>query len=163
MIDKNRENNPAKSMNSLEEMIAQEENYQFDAFSAGDAIRLANCMLENEKAWGKTVGFSIFLNGYTVYQYLPEGCGRLNARWLEKKINMVMNLGWSTMRLWTWMESEGQQRNPEIFPDAEITPCGGGFPITVKGCGVVGAIAVTALGDQSEHDFIIDSLEKFTA
>lgn len=161
MIDKNRKQDPSHSLNLLEEIIAQEEKYQFDSFSAGDAIALAKCMLENEKEWGRAVAFRIDLNGYTVFQYLPEGTGRLNARWMEKKVNIVMTLGWSTMRLWTWQEDEGMFRNPEIFPDAEITPCGGGFPITVKGCGVVGAIAVTALGDQSEHDFIIDSLNKF--
>ena len=161
MIDKNREQNPARSMNQLSDIIAQEEKYQFDNFGPGDAIALAKTMMQNETEWGRPVAFRIDLNGYTVFQYLPEGTGRLNARWLDKKANMVVTLGWSTMRLWTWQESEGMMRNPEIFPDAEITPCGGGFPIKVKGCGVVGAIAVTALGDQSEHDFIIDSLEKF--
>ena len=49
----------------------------------------------------------------------------------------------------------------EGVPAADIVPCGGGFPIYVNGCGVVGVIAVSALGDQADHDFIIDSLDKF--
>ena len=162
MIDKNGKQSAKESLKNLDDIIAQEEKYQFESFSASDAIALANVMLENEKEWGRPVAFCIYLNGCTVFQYLPEGTGKLNEMWFRKKITTVMALRWSTMRLWTWQESvEGIRRNPEMYPAADVVPCGGGFPITVKGCGVVGVIVVSALGDQADHDFIIDSLEKF--
>ena len=162
MIDLNMKQSPRESLNDLEELIAQEEKLQFDAFSASDAIALAKLMVKNAEELGAPAAIRIYLNGYTVFQYLPEGTGKLNEMWMEKKIHTVMALRWSTMRFWAWQENvEGIRRNPEMFPAAEIAPCGGGFPITVKGCGVVGAIAVSALGDQAEHAFIVDALETF--
>lgn len=163
MIDKNVRQNPAESMRDLDELIEQEKRFRFDAFGPKDAIDLAKQMMENEKEWGRPVAFCIWLNGYTVFQYLPEGTGKLNETWLKKKIATVTTLGWSTMRFWAWQEKLGIRRVPELVPEADIVPCGGGFPIYVNGCGVVGVIAVSALGDQPEHDFIIDSLEKYTA
>lgn len=162
MIDLNMKQSPRESLKDLDELIAQEEKYQFETFSASDAIALAKVMVKNAEELGRPVSIRIDLNGCTVFQYLPEGTGKINEMWMEKKVGIVMALRWSTMRFWAWQESvEGIKRNPEMFPAALIVPCGGGFPITVKGCGVVGAIAVSALGDQAEHDFIIDSLEGF--
>ena len=161
MIDKNARQSPTECLKDLDELIAQEEKYRFDAFSAGDAIALAKVMMDNEKEWGRPVAFCIYLNGCTVFQYLPEGTGKLNEKWFRKKINTVTTLRWSTMRYWAWQESMGSRRIPELLPDGDIVMCGGGFPITVKGCGIVGVIVVSALGDQADHDFIIDSLEKF--
>ena len=152
----------AESLKELDELIAQEEKYRFDSFSAKDAIELGKVMMEKEKEWGKPVAFCIWLNGYTVFQYLPEGTGKLNETWFRKKINTVTTLGWSTMRFWAWQEKMGLRRVPELVPSADVVPCGGGFPIHVNGCGTVGVIAVSALGDQADHDFIIDSLETFT-
>ena len=164
MIDLNMKQSPEEPLRELEDLVAQEEKFRFDSFSSADAIRLAKIMMENEAQIGRPVAMSIFLNGCTVFQYLPEGTGKLNELWMKKKIATVMAMRWSTMRFWAWQEkAAGLKRNPEIFPVGEIVPCGGGFPITVKGCGVVGVIAVSALGDQMEHDFIIDSLEQFCA
>ena len=153
--------NPAASMKELDELIAQEEKYVFDSFGPGEAIALAKVMMENEKEWGIPVAFCIYLNGCTVFQYLPEGTGKLNETWFRKKIATVTTLGWSTMRYWAWQEKIGMRRVPELVPAADIVPCGGGFPIKVKDCGVVGVIAVSSLGDQADHDFLIDSLERF--
>ena len=161
MAAKIQQQNAAESMKNLDELIAQEEKYVFDSFSPGDAIALAKLMMENEKEWGASVAFCIYLNGYTVFQYLPEGTGKLNETWFKKKIATVMTLGWSTMRFWAWQERMGMQRVPELVPAADVVPCGGGFPIRVKGCGVIGVIVVSGPGDQIEHDFIIDSLERF--
>lgn len=162
MIDMNMKQSAKESMKSLDEIIAQEEKYQFDSFTASDAIELAKLMIKKEKEIQKPVAFCIYLNGCTVFQYLPEGTGLLNECWFKKKIKTVMSLRWSTMRLWTWQEtSEKIKRNPEMLPTEDVTPCGGGFPINVKGCGCVGVIVVSALGDQADHDFIIDALEDF--
>ena len=162
MVDKNAKQNPAECMRDLDELIAQEEKYRFDRFGPKEVAELGKLMLENEKDWGRPVAFCIWLNGYTAFQYLPEGTGKLNDTWFKKKIAAVTTLSWSTMRYWVWMEKIGLKRVPELVPAADIVPCGGGFPIYVNGIGVVGVIAVSALRDQSDHDFIIDSLEKFT-
>lgn len=162
MIDIKQEQSPKDSLRNLEDMIAQEENCQFDSFSAADAMKLAEIMMENAKELGIPVAMCIYLNGCTVFQYLPEGTGKLNELWMKKKIATVSAFGWSTMRYWTWLETvDGSRRNPEILPVADVVPCGGGFPIAVKGCGVIGVIAVSGPGDQVEHDFIVDCLEKF--
>lgn len=154
--------NPRKSLNKLEDIIAQEEKYQFDHFTQTDAMNLAGIMLDEAKKTEETACFAIYLNHCLVFQYLPEGTGPLNEMWMKRKIHTVLTLRWSTMRYWCWQETAaGLERGGELWPSEDISVCGGGFPITVKGCGTVGAIAVSGLGDQMEHAFILECLELY--
>lgn len=156
------ENNPKESMNLLDEIIEQEKKYQFEHFTQNDAMRLADIMMQEAKKCGGPACFAIYLNQCIVFQYLPEGTGPLNEKWMKRKIDTVMTLRWSTMHFWCWQEKyPGIQRTGELYPEGEIFPCGGGFPINVKSSGVVGAIAVSGLGDQQEHEFILECLEKY--
>ena len=38
-------------------------------------------------------GFQIYLNGMVVFKYLPDGCGKLNDVFMDKKIATVMLTG----------------------------------------------------------------------
>lgn len=49
----------------------------------------------------------------------------------------------------------------DLCAQSEIYGFGcGGFPITVKGQGVVGAVAVSGLPDPADHHYVVGALEK---
>ena len=41
---------------------------------------------------------------------------------------------------------------------AEYVLAGGGFPVTVKGAGVIGVIAVSGLPEREDHNVVVDAL-----
>ena len=47
------------------------------------------------------------------------------------------------------------------FP--EYAPHGGGFPLRVRGTGVVGVVLVSGLPQQDDHALIVEALEAFLA
>ena len=162
MVDKNAESSPMEPLRDLDELIAQEEKFRFDSFSQKEAGALAGIMMQKEDEWGRPVAVCIQLNGSTVFQYLPEGTGKLHEQWFKKKIFTVTTLGWSTMRYWAWQHRIGVRRAPSLLAETDLVCCGGGFPIYVNGVGLVGVIVASGLSDQGDHDFIIDCLETLT-
>jgi uncharacterized protein (UPF0303 family) len=43
----------------------------------------------------------------------------------------------------------------------DYAACGGGFPIRLKGVGLVGSISYSALPHLEDHDFVVKVLSKF--
>lgn len=147
----------------LEDVIRQEETYQFDSFTQKDVRRLAEIMFQICDEYQMNFAFAVYLNGITVFKHLPDGTAKCHDLWLQKKINTVMIMTWSTMRLWALGHKLGQVRKQEFLPSDELVQCGGGFPIYVKGAGVIGALAASGPGDQNDHEFCIEVLKRYLA
>lgn len=146
---------------SPEELAAQEERLRFESFSPEDALRLAELLRQLSEGDGKALSVQIDLNGFTVYRAFPAGTGRLNDRWMEKKLSTVALTGKSTMRFWTELAAFGYSRPMEMLPTSELVTCGGGFPILLKDGSVIGGIAVSGPGDAYEHEVIVRAMERF--
>jgi uncharacterized protein (UPF0303 family) len=156
-----REQNPAAPGFELPELIEQEERFVFDHFTQSDALRLGRIMLDICEEYDVSFGCEIYLNGMTVFKSMPEGTGRMNDAWMKRKIDTVLLTGWSTMRLWAFHEMIGSKRAASIVPVSEYVTCGGGFPVKVRGAGIIGAIACSGPGDQIDHEFCIEALERY--
>ena len=159
MIGK-RKQDPTAPGFEVPELIAQEESLVFDAFTQEDALRLGQIMVDLSREGGLVSAVEVFLNGMVVFKYMPEGTGRLNDVWMEKKIQTVLLTGWSTMRAWAMHEAIGVKRAPSMLPNEEYVTCGGGFPIRVKNAGVIGAVACSGPGDQNEHELCTEALKR---
>jgi uncharacterized protein (UPF0303 family) len=42
-----------------------------------------------------------------------------------------------------------------------FAPAGGGFPITLKGLGVVGVVTVSGLPQRDDHAFVVENIATF--
>ena len=45
--------------------------------------------------------------------------------------------------------------------EEKFTTYGGGFPLTIRNCGVVGSICVSGLEHTKDHQVIIDALNEY--
>jgi uncharacterized protein (UPF0303 family) len=92
------------------------------------------------------------------YAALP-GSTADNANWARRKRNVVQNFLRSTYR----MVLEQQRPDRTFKPGAGLDPAdyvlaGGGFPVTVRGAGVVGVIAVSGLPERQDHAVVVEAL-----
>lgn len=152
---------PTDPIFTMDEVIAQEEELVLDSFTRKDVKLLADIMHGINEDYHMSFAFEIYVNELVVYKYLPEGTGKINDLWMEKKINTVMTMNYSTMHYWLFIEAIGGKRKPEFYPADPVVTCGGGFPINVKGFGVIGAIACSGPGDQNDHLFCLEALRRF--
>jgi len=92
------------------------------------------------------------------YAALP-GSTADNANWARRKRNVVQNFHKSTYRMVLEQQRPDRTFKPGAGLDsADYVLAGGGFPLTVKGAGVIGVIAVSGLPEREDHGVIVDVL-----
>ena len=92
------------------------------------------------------------------YAAMP-GSNASNPDWARRKINVVKRYLRSTYRL--VLEQQRPDRTFKVgegLDIAEYVLAGGGFPVTVKGAGVIGVIAVSGLPEREDHNVVVEDL-----
>ena len=143
-------------------VAAQEKTLIFDHFDYEDAWNLGRILAEKAISRKLPVAVEIVLNGYLVFRYGCPGSNISNDIWLQRKVNTVTMMQISTLRTY-YMPLVGQDdicRDWHLKPDTYAT-LGGGFPITVKGTGLVGVAAVSGLPHHLDHDLVIDAISEY--
>lgn len=123
------------------------------AFAVGAAIRdkgLAGKMpiIVDIRTWDRQL----------FYAALP-GSTADNANWARRKRNVVQTFLKSTYRM--VLELQRPDRTFKVGTGLDIADyvlAGGGFPVTVKGAGVIGVIAVSGLPEREDHGIIVEAL-----
>lgn len=144
-----------------ETCITQEEKYVFDSFSRKDAWKLGRILIDTAEKYEGGVAVGIILNGLKVFQYVTEGATVHNTQWLDRKVNTVTQFHKSSLRVYCDYTMKGITLEGERLDPMDFALCGGGFPLTIKGVGVVGAIAVSGLPHLDDHQVIVDALEQW--
>ncbi|WP_087064815.1 heme-binding protein [Intestinibacillus massiliensis] len=141
----------------------QEALYQFDRFTREDALKLGLKLHENALKYPQGVAVEITVNGLSVFRYVPEGACLNNIKWLERKARTVTQFEMSSLRTMAQLEVNGEDYVAQKLNPNDYALGGGGFPLTVRGVGVVGVIAVSGLPHLDDHQLIVDTLAEFIA
>lgn len=94
------------------------------------------------------------------YAALP-GSTADNANWARRKRNTVQNFLKSTYRLVLEQQRPDRTFKPGAGLDsADYVLAGGGFPVTMKGAGVIGVIAVSGLPEREDHGVVVEAIAR---
>ncbi len=95
------------------------------------------------------------------YAALPGSTGD-NANWARRKRNVVKAFLKSTYRM--VLEQQSEDRTFKVgagLDPADYVLAGGGFPLTVRGAGVIGVIAVSGLPEREDHKIVVAALAEY--
>lgn len=149
---------------TMRDMCAeQEDKFQFERFSRRDALNIGLKLIENAEKQAQPVAVEITVNGLVVFRYFMEGARPESELWLARKRNAVDLMETSSLRFFAELEDAG-----ETFADRKLDPneyaAGGGFPIRLRGTGVIGSICVSGYPDHvDDHQLIINTLAEYFA
>lgn len=143
---------------SLEDDIAaiaaQEAALVFPAFDEDAAWRLG-CLARDEAARrGAPAAIEIRAPLRILFAATLPGSSPDNAEWIRRKANLVLRTHRSSYGYGRAMQARGQsiadwpERNLAL---ADHAAHGGGFPITVKGTGIVACLVVSGLPQREDH------------
>lgn len=151
------------SFNSdITKIIAQEQALQFDAFNEADAWALGSQMRDAAAAKGLPLVIDIRIGQRQLFFAALAGTSSDNSEWVRRKANSVLRFHKSTYR----MNREHEQSPREFGASRGIDPMdyakdGGGFPLTVKGAGVIGVITVSGVPQRDDHGFVVEQLCRY--
>ena len=142
----------------------QERRLQLPRFDNDDAWTLGHLIiaLATERGLGITV--DIDRNGQQLFHAARPGTAADNDGWLQRKVRVVRRHGASSYLVQQRLIARGLSFDTLLGVDPiDYAYTGGGFPITVTGVGVVGAVAVSGLAPADDHALVVEALEQFIA
>ena len=138
----------------------QERRLVFAQFGAEEAWRLG-CWLR-AAAVAKRVGmtFEVRVGGRVLFLCATEGAPAGQMDWIRRKRNVVERFGRSSYAVGLELAATGktiEQRHGLTL--AEYAMHGGGFPLALRGTGMVGTVVVSGLPQREDHAMVVEGLK----
>ena len=145
-------------------LAAQLAELQFDSLGPNDAIRLGRIAADLALVDGLCVLIEIQLGERTVFRAACEGTTPDNDEWLRRKFAVVRRFEQSSLAMRVRFEEEGTDFHSATgLPEADYAPYGGGWPLIVRGQGMVGVMGVSGLPHLEDHRLITESIAAYLA
>lgn len=147
----------------LEQIEQLEKQFVFDTFDRVTAYDIGTKIANKAIAQQLPITIEVYLNDMTVYRYSHTGSNPINMNWSIRKRNSVLMFGHSTM----WLNEKLKGEYPLLearygLNSEDYTLLEGSFPILTHS-GVIGAISVSGLKPQEDHQIIVDTLTEYLA
>ena len=143
----------------IKQIIAQEQGLIFPHFDEAVAFSLG--MRIRERALAEGLGLVADVRTWDrplFYMALPPTTGD-NQHWVRRKYNLVQRVSKSSYRVVLENTSGVDHFLPRRGLDNEnFVLAGGGFPIRVKGAGMIGCVTVSGLHERDDHGVAVDAL-----
>jgi uncharacterized protein (UPF0303 family) len=143
----------------LEQIALQEKELQLPRLDAQMAWELGTRL----RAMGVERGMKLVIDvrrfGQPLFYSALDGTTPDNFEWVRRKSNVVARFHRSTYAVGLTQKSKGTSLNERYgLPVADYVADGGGFPLAVKGAGVVGSATVSGLPQRDDHNFVVEAL-----
>lgn len=148
--------------NDVALIARQEEALRFGAFSEDDAWALGSLMRADAVERSLPLVIDIRIGIRPLFYAVLPGTTPENPDWVRRKVNTVYRFQKSSYRVGREYALKGNSFDASRGLDLkDFAPQGGGFPIHIKGTGVVGAVTVSGIPQREDHGFVVRNLCKY--
>lgn len=147
----------------LAQLLSQEEEVSFRDFTFEDAWVLGNEFARLANLRSLPVAGSIFLGQQRVFHVALKGASSDSNSWIDRKCNVVMRFGHSSLAVKTQFETRGKNFDLDSHLSLKkYSAFGGGFPIVVNNLRV-GCLGISGLPHLEDHALTVEVLRNFMA
>jgi uncharacterized protein (UPF0303 family) len=140
-------------------IVRQEAELVFDRFDEAVAFEIGSAIRERALREDLPIIVDIRTFDRPLFYAAMRGSNASNPDWARRKINVVKRYLRSSYLM--VLEQNRPDRTFKVGEGLDIADyvlAGGGFPITVKGAGVIGVIAVSGLPEREDHNVVVAAL-----
>lgn len=149
---------------TTEQLQAQADELRLSGFTLSDAIALGRSAASLAAERGLPVVVEVRHGARVAFRAALPGTTSDNDEWLRRKLRVVERFEQSTMAVRVRFEERGTDFNAATgLPEAEYAAHGGGWPIEVRGVGMVGFFGISGLPQVQDHELIVEVLRAYLA
>jgi uncharacterized protein (UPF0303 family) len=153
---------PASIHDDIAAIVLQESTLTLPGFTPETAWQLGNMLREMAVARKYPIVIDVRRFGsphqqlfYTAF----EGTTPDNARWVQRKVNVVARFHKSSYHVGRLLELSGLSFAARYtLPEEDYATHGGCFPLNVTGTGIVGCVTVSGLPQRDDHNLVVEAL-----
>ncbi|GEO17822.1 heme-degrading domain-containing protein [Microvirga aerophila] len=150
--------------NSLDALLAEEQELQFPSFGTDVAWTLGSHIYQRAKAASLPIAIEVSRNGQQLFFAALAGATPDNAEWIRRKRAVVQRFHHSSLFMSVEAEVKGRPFLQRYgLSEQDYAAAGGGFPIYVKDTGCVGAVVVSGLPQLEDHRLVTESIRAIIA
>ena len=147
--------------NSLDALLAEEEELQLPSFSADVAWTLGSHIYQRAKAASLPLAIEVSRNGQQLFFAALPGATPDNAEWIRRKRAVVQRFHHSSLYMSVEAEVKGRPFLQRYgLSEQEYAAAGGGFPIFVGETGCIGAVVVSGLPQLEDHRLVTEAIRE---
>lgn len=147
---------PERDLPILDEQEARLQFAAFDADTAWQVGSLLRAKLLERNAGGSV---EIELAGHVLFACATVGATPGQANWIRRKRNTVRHFARSTYAVGRKLEKEGTTLSARHgLNEADYVAHGGGFPLLLRGTGMVGTVIFSGLPQRDDHNLVVEAL-----
>ncbi|WP_026556743.1 heme-degrading domain-containing protein [Arthrobacter sp. 35W] len=146
----------------IAELRQHEDELVFPSFDNHDAWRLGSLIANRAIAGGHGVAIDIRRHNIVLFRCVLPGATSDQEEWIRRKSATTLRFEHSTALLAEQFKDFDPTQGGWLAP-ADYTLAGGSFPIRVQGAGVVGAITVSGLASDEDHQLVVQSIRSYLA
>jgi uncharacterized protein (UPF0303 family) len=141
----------------IEQVKRQESELVLASFDETVAFALGNSVRERAISEGLSLVVDVRTWDRQMFFAATAGTSADNAEWVRRKINSVRRFQRASYRL---VLERGEAPFPEqvYAPASDYVIAGGGFPIRVRGAGIIGCLTISGLPGRKDHGVAVDAL-----
>lgn len=145
-------------------LLDEEARLALPALGEADAIAIGKLLLARAEARSLAVTIEVRRVGRVVFRAALPGTSPDNDVWIAGKAATVERFGHSTWYVRQRYLAQGTTFEAATGLDRPAHAAhGGGYPLAVRGTGVVGAALVSGLPQEQDHALIVEVLEAYLA
>jgi uncharacterized protein (UPF0303 family) len=148
----------------LNELLAQEDELQLHYFNNQTAWELGNLIKAAADKTAAPIAVEVYAFEHVLFSYFMPGTNKDNHDWIKRKRQSVMRFSHSSY--YQGQYNALKNRNFELIPHLdpkEYCAHGGAFPIRLKNSGLIGAVTVSGLAQEIDHQMAIDAMRIIVA
>lgn len=147
----------------MEHCLAEEMQFTLTKFTSSDAMAIGGMIAKRALNESLPIVIDVFAYGKTLFHFAHDLATVDNENWVRRKRNTVMHFQHSSK--FFYLKVKGDQEVVETkygLSKTDYATIHGSFPIRLTHAGVVGAITISGLKPEEDHNLIIDSLSEYT-
>ena len=147
---------------TVDALDRQELALQFDRFDHDTAWALGIALVEKARAAAAPVTIDVRRGGQQLFHVALPGTAPDNDAWIVRKTRVVDRFGRSSLNVGERARQAGTTFEEQMRLDPDLYAAhGGAFPVSVRGVGVVGTVAVSGLPQLEDHRLVVEVLSEF--